>query len=141
MPLVHRPGEAQMDFGEAAVKMDGVLRKVMFFAISLPHPGAMYIRAYPRECTETFQEGHIHTFRWFGGVPRSRLHKLKLHTLEQPFERQQVFRAVVHYEYALFLDVRRFLNHVAVRNGPPRGIFPPRTPDSVSLYTRGIRYG
>ena len=29
VPLIHRPGEAQMDFGEALVKMDGVLRKVM----------------------------------------------------------------------------------------------------------------
>ena len=28
VPLVHPPGEAQMDFGHALVKLNGVLRKV-----------------------------------------------------------------------------------------------------------------
>ena len=69
VPLVHRPGEAQMDFGEALVKMDGVLRKVMFFAMTLPFSDAMFIVAYPRECTETFQDGHVRAFAFFGGVP------------------------------------------------------------------------
>ena len=58
VPLMHRPGEAQMDFGQALVKMNGVLRKVMFFAMSLPYSDAMFIVAYARECTETFQDGH-----------------------------------------------------------------------------------
>ena len=31
MPLVHNPGEAQVDFGQAVVNMAGILRKVMFF--------------------------------------------------------------------------------------------------------------
>lgn len=68
-PLVHRPGEAQMDFGQALVKMDGVLRKVMFFAMALPYSDAMFIVAYPRECTETFQDGHVRALQFFGGVP------------------------------------------------------------------------
>ena len=63
MPLTQRPGEAQMDFGEAAVMMNGALCKALYFAITLPYSGAMYIRAYPRECTETFQEGHVNAFR------------------------------------------------------------------------------
>ncbi len=70
MPLMHRPGEAQMDFGQALVKMDGVLRKVMFFAMALPFSDGMFIAAYPRECTETFQDGHVRAFGFFGGVPR-----------------------------------------------------------------------
>ena len=57
VPLIHRPGEAQMDFGQALVKMDGVLRKVMFFAMALPYSDAMFIVAYARERTETFQDG------------------------------------------------------------------------------------
>ena len=69
VPLIHYPGEAQMDFGQALVKMNGVLRKVMFFAIVLPYSDAMFIVAYARECTETFQDGHVRTFRFFGGVP------------------------------------------------------------------------
>jgi transposase len=69
VPLMHRPGEAQMDFGQALVKMDGVLRKVMFFAMALPYSDAMFIAAYPRENTETFQDGHVRAFEFFSGVP------------------------------------------------------------------------
>jgi transposase len=69
VPLIHHPGEAQMDFGQALVKMGGVLRKVMFFAMVLPYSDAMFIVAYARECTETFQDGHVRAFRFFGGVP------------------------------------------------------------------------
>jgi transposase len=39
VPLVHRPGEAQVDFGEALVKMNGRLRKVAFFVMALPYSG------------------------------------------------------------------------------------------------------
>lgn len=70
VPLVHRPGEAQVDFGQALVKMAGVLRKVMFFAMALPYSDGMFVVAYPRECTETFQDGHVRAFEHFKGVPR-----------------------------------------------------------------------
>ena len=70
VPLIHRPGDAQVDFGEALVKMDGMLRKVMFFAMALPYSDAMFIVAYPRECTETFQDGHVRACAFFEGVPR-----------------------------------------------------------------------
>ncbi len=69
VPLMHRPGEAQMDFGQALVKMNGVLRKLMFFAMSLLYSDAMFIVAYARECTETLQDGHVRAFESFGGVP------------------------------------------------------------------------
>lgn len=69
VPLTHVPGEAQMDFGEALVRMDGVLRKAMLFVISLPYSDAFFVAAYPRECTETFQDGHARAFEFFGGVP------------------------------------------------------------------------
>ena len=39
VPLVHRPGEAQADFGQALVKMDGALRKVMDNVGYLSHFG------------------------------------------------------------------------------------------------------
>lgn len=70
VPLVHEPGEAQADFGFALVKMAGTLRKVAFFALALPHSDGMFIAAYPRECTETFQDGHVRGFEFFEGVPR-----------------------------------------------------------------------
>ena len=70
VPLVHRPGEAQVDFGEAVVQAAGQLRKVAFFVMALPHSDAFFVRAYDRECTETFWDGHARAFEVFGGVPR-----------------------------------------------------------------------
>ena len=68
MPLVHRPGEAQVDFGHALVRMAGILRKVAFFVMALPHSDAFFVMAFERECTETFWEGHVRAFEFFGGV-------------------------------------------------------------------------
>ena len=70
VPLVHAPGEAQVDFGEALVKMNEVLRKVAFFVMALPYSDAPFVMAFERECTETFWEGHVQAFEFFGGVPR-----------------------------------------------------------------------
>jgi transposase len=70
MPLKHPPGEAQVDFGYALVKMAGVLRKVAFFVMALPHSDAFFVKAYERECTETFWDGHVQAFNFFGGVPK-----------------------------------------------------------------------
>lgn len=69
VPLLHVPGEAQVDFGQALVKMEGVLRKVVFFTGALPYSDALYVRAYERECTETFQDGHVKALAFWGGVP------------------------------------------------------------------------
>jgi transposase len=70
VPLVHRPGEAQVDFGAAAVNVNGKLRKVAFFVMALPYSDAVFVMAFERECTETFWAGHVEGFEFFGGVPR-----------------------------------------------------------------------
>ncbi len=69
VPLTHRPGEAQVDFGHALAHVGGVLRKVVFFAMALPYSDAFFVMAFERECTETFWEGHVRAFEFFGGVP------------------------------------------------------------------------
>jgi hypothetical protein len=69
VPLTHRPGEAQMDFGFALAKINGVLKKIVFFVMSLPHSDAVYVQAFERICTEVMWEGHIRCFAFFGGVP------------------------------------------------------------------------
>jgi transposase len=71
VPLSHRPGHAQADFGEARAIIAGALQKVFFFALDLPHSDACYIRAYHRANTEAWLDGHVHAFAFFGGVPRS----------------------------------------------------------------------
>jgi transposase len=70
VPLIHRPGEAQVDFGYALANVAGKLRKVAFFVMALPHSDALFVQAFERECTETFWEGHVRGFAFFGGVPR-----------------------------------------------------------------------
>jgi transposase len=70
VPLVHPPGEAQVDFGEAEVSLDGQATKVALFVMTLPYSDAIFCCAFPRECTEAFLEGHVRAFRFFGGVPR-----------------------------------------------------------------------
>ena len=69
VPLAHEPGEAQVDFGQALVRVNGRLRKVAFFVMALPYSDAMFVMAFERECTETFWEGHVRAFEFFGGVP------------------------------------------------------------------------
>lgn len=70
LPLSHHPGEAQVDFGYADVWLNGELTKVALFVMTLPYSDAIYIQAFPRECTEAFLEGHVRAFAFFGGVPR-----------------------------------------------------------------------
>ena len=69
VPLQHRPGEAQVDFGQALVKVGGILQKVSFFVLALPYSDCFHVVAFERECTETFWEGHIQSFEFFQGVP------------------------------------------------------------------------
>ena len=70
VPLAHPPGEAQVDFGEAEVTLDGRPAKVAVFVMTLPYSDALFCCAFPRECTEAFLEGHARAFAFFGGVPR-----------------------------------------------------------------------
>ena len=70
VPLAHPPGEAQADFGEAEVTLDGQATKVAVFVMTLPYSDAVFVSAFPRECTEAFLEGHARAFEFFGGVPR-----------------------------------------------------------------------
>ena len=60
VPLAHSPGRAQFDFGEAAVQIAGKRCKAHFAVMSLPYSDAFFMRAYPRECTETFQDAGAH---------------------------------------------------------------------------------
>jgi transposase len=70
VPLAHRPGEAQVDFGQAEVVLDGQAATVALFVMTLPYSDAIFVCAFPRECTEAFLEGHVRAFAFFGGVPR-----------------------------------------------------------------------
>jgi len=70
VPLKHDPGEAQVDYGSASIDYLGRRIKIAMFVMTLPYSGAIFIQVYPRECKESFQEGHRRAFEFFGGVPR-----------------------------------------------------------------------
>ena len=70
MPLVHPPGEAQVDFGYAHVILNGEEIKAAIFVMTLIYSDAVFCCIFPRECSETFLEGHRRAFEFFGGVPR-----------------------------------------------------------------------
>lgn len=74
VPLVHPPGHAQADFGEAVGVIGGVERKIHFFAFDLPHSDSCFVVGYPAETTEAFCDGHVRAFAFFGGVPKSILY-------------------------------------------------------------------
>ena len=74
VPLVHPPGHAQADFGEATVIIGGVEQKAHFFVLDLPHSDACFVRAYPAATAEAWVDGHVHAFAFFGRVPLSVLY-------------------------------------------------------------------
>ena len=74
VPLAHPPGHAQVDFGEAIAVIGGVRQKIHFFCMDLPQSDACFVKAYPRETTEAFLDGHVSAFGFFEGVPLSILY-------------------------------------------------------------------
>lgn len=70
LPLSHPPEEAQVDYGEAKIKLNGQETSLALFVMKLPYSGAIFVQAFPRECTETFLEGHRRAFEFLGGVPK-----------------------------------------------------------------------
>ena len=74
VPLAHPPGHGQVDFGEAVGVIGGVRQKSPFFCMDLPQSDACFVKAYPRETTEAFLDGHVSAFAFFGGVPLSLLY-------------------------------------------------------------------
>ena len=74
VPLAHPPGHAQVDFGEAVGVIGGVRQKIHFLCMDLPQSDACFLKAYPRETTEAFLDGHVSAFAFFEGVPLSILY-------------------------------------------------------------------
>lgn len=70
VPQEHAPGaEAEVDFGEVWVVLNGVKTKCHMFIFRLSHSGKAIHRIYPTQAQEAFLEGHIEAFNEIGGVP------------------------------------------------------------------------
>lgn len=71
LPLEFDAGQdAQVDWGEATVKLAGKTKIVQFFSLRLNHSKARFVMAFPFQKQEAFLEGHIEAFHFVGGVPR-----------------------------------------------------------------------
>jgi transposase len=114
MPLSQRPGEAQVDFGQAVVKFGDILGKIMFFVMSMVHSDALFVMAFPRECTEAFLEAHVRAFDFFGCVPKrisydnTRIAITKIMTHHKRDYTAEFKRLISHYLFEpYFCNVRR----------------------------------
>src|ERR1700693_1004793 len=74
VPLSHRPGHAQADFGEADGYIAGKKVRFHYFCMDLAHSDGCFVKAYPAETVEAFCDGHVAAFDFFGGVPQSILY-------------------------------------------------------------------
>src|SRR2546423_553528 len=124
VPLLHPPGEGQVDFGRAAVVVAGVRHKAALFVLTLPHSNARFGCLFPRECTETFHEGHARAFAFFGGVATRISYdnsKIAVVKLTGPHERQltrEFLRLQAHFTFAAhFCRVRQAHAKGHVENG------------------------
>ena len=70
IPLDHDPGEAQVDWGEAQVYLDGRRTKVHLFCLRLCYSQRFFVMAFPRQSQEAFFAGHVAAFHELGGVPK-----------------------------------------------------------------------
>ena len=71
IPLEFDPGEdAQVDWGEAAVILNSEHLTVQLFLMRLCYSRRLFVMAFPTQKQESFFEGHVRAFHFFGGVPR-----------------------------------------------------------------------
>jgi transposase len=71
IPLVHRPGEeAQVDFFEVTVDVQGVRRKAWKFVMRLMYAGWDFAWIYERCNQVSFLDGHVRAFQYYQGIPR-----------------------------------------------------------------------
>jgi transposase len=69
IPQCHAVGEeAEVDFGEISVHLDGILTVVHLFVMRLSASGEAFRRAYLNEAQEVFLDGHVRAFDAFGEV-------------------------------------------------------------------------
>ncbi len=72
VPQTHDLGvEAEVDFGEFYVWLDGTWTRLWLFVMRLSASGKAFHHVFGNECGESFYEGHNLAFAYFGGVPKT----------------------------------------------------------------------
>ncbi|KKK56803.1 hypothetical protein LCGC14_3060870, partial [marine sediment metagenome] len=71
MPLQFEPGEeAQVDWHDGWIYDNEVERKVQCFVMKLSYSKAPFVYPYQKANLESFLDGHVRAFEYFGGVPQ-----------------------------------------------------------------------
>lgn len=71
LPLEHKPGTAQVDFGEAPFTYQGEEIVLPYLVLSYPYSNAFYFQVFPSQNRECFLEGMKRIFHHVGSVPRT----------------------------------------------------------------------
>jgi hypothetical protein len=70
VPQVHEPGaEAEVDFADVWVRLDGEPVKCHLFTLRLSYSGKAVHRVYASQSQEAFMQGHAEAFAVLGGIP------------------------------------------------------------------------
>ncbi|MGW7001368.1 IS21 family transposase [Streptomyces sp. NPDC054933] len=70
VPQIHRPGEeAEVDFAEVWVRVDGKPMQCQLFTLRLSYSGKAVHRVFSSPSQEAFMQGHLDAFRLLGGIP------------------------------------------------------------------------
>ena len=70
LPLVHKPGEAQSDFGTTAYYENGKrVDEGKYLNLSFPQSNQGFVQLFPGENAECLLEGLVNIFNHIGGVP------------------------------------------------------------------------
>ncbi|WP_331762395.1 IS21 family transposase [Streptomyces sp. NBC_01508] len=70
VPQFHRPGEeAEVDFAEVWVRVDGKPMACQLFTLRLSYSGKAVHRVFSTSGQEAFMQGHVDAFRILGGIP------------------------------------------------------------------------
>ncbi|HQE92204.1 MAG TPA: IS21 family transposase [Anaerolineae bacterium] len=71
LPLEFEPGQdAQVDWGEAEVVLQGQVVTVQLFVMRLCYSRRTFVMAFPAQTQEAFYAGHVAAFAFLGGVPQ-----------------------------------------------------------------------
>jgi transposase len=70
VPLIHRPGEAQIDFFEVVVEVGGQRRQAWEFLMRMMYSGREFAWLYERCDQLAFLDGHVRAFAHLQGVAR-----------------------------------------------------------------------
>jgi transposase len=85
VPQTHLPGrEAEVDFGEVAIRLGGGLVTCYLFCLRMSYSGKAVHRISASAGQEAFFEGHAHAFTILGGVPTGKIRYDNLKAAARP---------------------------------------------------------